>query len=338
MPKASHYSAIGRLLEILKRLPSKKPGITAGDLTNWLRQEGYDVSKRTVERDLGELTAHFPLYCNAISKPYGWYWRVGEAPDIPGLALTDAMSLYLVEELLRPLLPAAVLDALTPRFQLARKKLATLADSNPNARWMDKVRHVQPTLPLLPPKIEEGILETVQDALLADLQIEVDYQRPDADVSQKMCLHPLGLVQRGPVTYLVATAFDYTDIRIYAVHRIRAAKITIQPASRPEGFSLDDYIRHGGLQFGNGKTIQLVAEVSDWLATILTETPLSDNQVLKKNGEEFRLTATIDDTWQLHWWILSLGDEIEVLQPKRLRESICEKIDDTGRRYGLIND
>lgn len=335
MPKASNTAAIDRLLEILKRLPTKRPGITASELTDWLRQEGYNVSKRTVERDLGELAEHFPVYCNARSKPYGWYWIAGEAPDLPSLTMADAMSLYLVEEQLRPLLPSAVLGSLTPRFQQARKKLAALASSNPNARWVEKVRNVQPALPLLPPKIEEGVLEAVQDALLGDLQLEVAYQRPDAEEPQSVILHPLGLVQRGPVTYLVATAFDYTDIRLYAVHRIREAQKLKETTGRPASFSLDDYIRKGSLHFGNGKTIKLVANVSEWLATILTETPLSEDQMLEENGEDFRVKATVDDTWQLHWWILSLGGEIEVMKPVGLRKMVCEEIIESAKIYKL---
>lgn len=335
MPKASHHSAIDRLLEILKRLPSKGPGITAGELVNWLRQEGYDVSKRTVERDLADLARHFPVYCNAKSKPYGWYWTAGEAPDLPGLTVADALSLYVVEELLRPLLPGAVLESLTPRFRQAKKKLTGMTSSSPNARWLDKVCHVQPALPLLPPKIEEGVLEMAQDALLADLQLEISYQRPDAEEPQSLRLHPLGLVQRGPVTYLVATAFDYTDVRIYAVHRIREAKIQKLPARRPEGFSLDEYIRQGGMHFGSGKEIKLVAEVTEWLAAILMETPLSEDQDIREDGEELRLTATVDDTWQLHWWILSLGDDIEILKPTAMRKMICTKINEAGLMYKL---
>ena len=52
MPKKSHHQAIGRLLEILKRLPTRGAGISARELTDWLTDEGFEVSKRTVERDL----------------------------------------------------------------------------------------------------------------------------------------------------------------------------------------------------------------------------------------------------------------------------------------------
>ena len=322
MPKKSHHQAIGRLLEILKRLPTRGPGISARELTDWLTDEGFEVSKRTVERDLSALAVHFQLVYNDKSVPYGWRWMSDAVAEFPALTVADAMSLHLVEDLLAPLLPAALLDSLRPRFRQARKKLDSLSKEHPNSRWLDKVRHVPPTLPLLPPKIVEGVLATVQEGLLTDRQLEIGYQRPGDEEAMTLRLHPLGLVQRGPVTYLVATAFTYTDVRLYAVHRITGASVQPEPAHRPDGFSLDEYIAQGALQFGDGRTIRLVARVSPWLADILTETPLTADQRLERIGEEVRLTATITDSWQLRWWILSQGQGITVLEPEALRKEI----------------
>ena len=322
MPKKSHHQAIGRLLEILKRLPTRGAGISARELTDWLTDEGFEVSKRTVERDLSALAVHFQLVYNDKSVPYGWRWMSDAVTEFPALTVADAMSLHLVEDLLAPLLPAALLDSLRPRFRQARKKLDSLAKEHPNSRWLDKVRHVPPTLPLLPPKIADGVLATVQEGLLTDRQLEIAYQRPGDEEAMALRLHPLGLVQRGPVTYLVATAFTYTDVRLYAVHRITRASVQTEPAHRPDGFSLDEYIAQGALQFGDGRTIRLKARVSPWLADILTETPLTADQRLERAGEEVRLTATITDSWQLRWWILSQGQGITVLEPEALRKEI----------------
>jgi predicted DNA-binding transcriptional regulator YafY len=333
MPKRSQHHAISRLLEILKKLPARSPGITARDMMTCLKDAGYDCSKRTVERDLNELAAHFQLICNDKGTPYGWHWMPQAAPDIPALTMADAMSLHLVEESLRPLLPAAILESLKPRFQQARKKMDALGKSNPNVRWFEKVRQVPASLPLLPPNIADGVLETLQEAILENLQIEAAYRRQEAKKNQELRLHPIGLVQRGPVTYLVATAFDYTDARLFAVHRFRKARKLSEPAHKLEGFSLDDYIGEGALHFGNGETIRLVARVSNWLAAILTETPLATDQILKKEGEDFILKAKINDTWQFRWWILSQGDAITVLKPMTLREEISGILRNAVRGY-----
>ena len=127
MPKASHHNAIARQWEILNRLPSRSPGMTAGEITQSLNADGFEVSKRTVERDLVELSRLFPLTYNDKGMPYGWHWVPDAELNIPGMKLADAMSLYIVEDLLRPLLPTTILSALEGRFRLARTHLETLS-------------------------------------------------------------------------------------------------------------------------------------------------------------------------------------------------------------------
>ena len=40
----------------------------------------------------------------------------------------------------------------------------------------------------------------------------------------------------------------------------------------------------------------------------------------------YRLEATVSDTWQLQWWILSQGDNFIVEQPASLRNNIATKL------------
>jgi predicted DNA-binding transcriptional regulator YafY len=79
---------------------------------------------------------------------------------------------------------------------------------------------VPQSLLLSPPPIDHNVLKTVQEALLADRQLDIEYHKFDAEQTSKQTLHPLSLIQRGPVTYLVATAFKYTDIHLHVLHRI----------------------------------------------------------------------------------------------------------------------
>ena len=122
-------------------------------------------------------------------------------------------------------------------------------------------------------------------------------------------------------------------MRLYAVHRMTAARCLDTHRYRPEGFSLDDYIARGGLQFGDGATLRLEARVAPWLAEILTETPLADDQQLVPEGEDFRLTATVADSWQLRWWILSQGAGMTVLEPDTLRREITQTLKRTLKGY-----
>lgn len=136
MPAKTHQ-AIARQWELLKLLPSQAPGRTARELADALAQDGCRVSKRTVERDLNELMLLFPIECNDRGTPFGWHWTPGAHFDLPDLTLAEAMSTCLLEDYLKPLLPASILRTLLPRFRHAEKKLQALP-GNPMSGWTDK--------------------------------------------------------------------------------------------------------------------------------------------------------------------------------------------------------
>lgn len=321
MPKAAQHHALARQWQALRLLPTKPPGITSRELVDKLEREGFSVTKRTVERDLAELSTIFGIACNDKGMPYGWYWMKGEYADLPGMSVSDALSLRLVEDLLRPLLPSAILESLEDRFGQAKTKLAELSADNSNAKWVDKVRYVSPAMPLVPPVIDPAVLDSVHDALLSERQIEVTYKKASGEQTGYR-LNPLGLIQRGQITYLVATAFHYSDVRLYAIHRILDVEILSEAINTLEGFSVSDYASSGALEFGNGEKMNVQMRVSKNLAEILTETPVSADQQLVSDGDGYLVTAEVPDSWQFQWWLLSQGGDVEVIEPLPLRRRL----------------
>ena len=118
-----------------------------------------------------------------------------------------------------------------------------------------------------------------------------------------------------------------------------AVQNTYDSVKRPKGFSLKQFIDDGGMGFGEATPINLVARISPMLARELEETKLSANQKIKPDGDWFRIEATVQDTWQLRWWLLAKMEDIEVLEPTSLRETISEVLNRAILNYkgGLIN-
>jgi predicted DNA-binding transcriptional regulator YafY len=334
MPRATTNATLARQWELLRLVPGRPPGKTVRQLVDGLGAAGYAVTKRTVERDLADLAEIFPLQCNAISKPYGWYWEKGAQLEIPGMDLDEALSLGLLEEVLRPLVPESFVRGLEGRFEEARRKLASLA-GNERADWSERVRYVPPGLTFLPPVVVPSILRELQEALLHSQQLRVVYRSAEAREGRELVLHPLALLQQGVRTYLVASTFDYGKPLLYAVHRIESAEVLDVPARRPEGFTLDRFLDRGGAQFGAGKTVTLKADLSESLARLLEETPLSRDQRITKGKQGPRLTATVFDSWQLRFWILSQGPDLVVRQPMALRRELMERIEAMRAAYGV---
>lgn len=321
MPRNSREPTLARQWELLKLIPRHRPGATARDLHERLKNAGHEVTKRTVERDLPELSIVFPLECNDASPPYGWHWKADVSFDIPGIALAEAVSLGLMEDLLRQLVPPTFVTALEGRFNAASDKLRCLPQ-NPYTKWTDLVRYVQPGLPFLPPAIQPGVLEAVQEALLGRRQLRAVYLSAGASAAKERILHPLALIQQGARSYLLASSADHHGPIQYALHRFQNAALLAESAIISKGFSLDDFLAAGGAQFGQGATITLKATISDELATILRETPIAPSQALVTRDGTHTLTATVKDSWQLGFWLLSQGPAITVLNPAALRKRI----------------
>ena len=229
-----------------KRPPRKKSPLGR------LPPEGADGSSADAEKSPPKIKR--PSVPNKIF----WRWQSDAKLDIQSLELTDALTLRLIETSLRPLLPASVLKALEPRLQNAAEKLD--ASIPTVSGWANKVASVLPMVPFIPPKIDPKVLETVQDCLLKDFAITCRYRSVAAEKPKELKLHPLGLVQRGPVTYLIATAFHYEEPRPFALHRMSAVQNTYETVKRPKGFSLKQFIDDGGMGFGEATPINLVAK------------------------------------------------------------------------------
>jgi predicted DNA-binding transcriptional regulator YafY len=136
------------------------------------------------------------------------------------------------------LLPASLLDTLAPYFKCAEGVLSSGDGVKKLASWRKKVAMVPPSQPLIPPNYPEEVIEAIHSALLTEQQLEITYTPREHSETKTYPAHPLGIVQRGAVTYLIATLYDYTNILLFAVHRIQAAKVLDQPAITPEGFNL----------------------------------------------------------------------------------------------------
>ncbi len=177
---------------------------------------------------------------------------------------------------------------------------------------------------------------TVQQGLLERRCLDITYRSRSKERVRDHRIHPLALVFREPVTYLLATIEPHQDVLHLAVHRIEAAALTEVPTHDPEaGFDLDQLIQEGVFDYPEGGTIRLELRVSPELAYHLHEARLSDDQTIEPEGDGVcsRVTATVRDTAHLKWWLLGLGAGVEVLGPANLREAIAEELGQAFERY-----
>lgn len=332
---ALQHDTLLRQWHMLRHIPRYPLKITARALKDKLVLDGFNITKRTVERDLLELSSTFPLALDDREKPYGWSWQK-DAPsfDLPGIGNNEALTMVMVEQHLSNLLPASTIDVLKPYFKSAHQHLTATLKAHDVNSWLNKVRTVQPNQSLLAPKIKSDLQRTVSEALLTDKQLKIKYRRRGESKLVEYRIHPLALIQRGGLIYLYVRINDYDDIKILALHRVESAELLSKPTQYPDGFDIEKEIAKGRLDFGSGETITLEVKFSEDAGEHLFETPLSLDQSITEVEEGFLMvTATIPNTPQLLWWLLGFGAGVEVISPLSLRESIKATITKAAKAY-----
>ena len=325
-------SSFARLLRLLQLIPGAPRTIDTTSLAQQLSAEGFETTPRTVQRDLVKLEGMgYGLECLDGSKPFRWRYATTARPMLmPGLDLPQALALLTVESHVQHLLPRPSVLALRPHFDAARALVA----GKPARRWLERVRVVSRAQPLSPPKVDIEVAEAVQMGLFDERVLEVRYRRADATMTE-LTLHPLGLIVRDAVSYLIAVAFDYDDVRLYALHRISRVKVGEGRARRaPAGFDIDVFVESGELGWKLSSTpIALELRFHGAAGRSVIESPLAKDQQVVVDNDVVTVKATVADTRVLRAWLLSFGDGVEVRRPAALRRDLREALRTSLARY-----
>ncbi len=324
-----------RMIAMLEQIPKAPYKRTPAEIRDRLVETGYKTDVRSVQRDLEYLSGRLSIEADRRNKPYGWYWSAqARALNLPRMTTAEATTYRLVGMFLQDLLPRSVLQALHPQMQAAEQVLATLPHGGLRD-WSRKVRLLPPGQPLIAPQIKPAVLGQLYEALLTNRRISAHY-RPVGEAGPRAYkeLSPLGLVLRGRVLYLLCTVSEYANVLQFAAHRFVEVTLIDTPVNRPEGFDLDAYIQANSFEFPKGKSIRLEVLFEKNLAVHIQETPLSKDQTVEPfDHGRVRIRATVSDTGQLRWWLLSFGARVEVLAPEELRAEMRDTCRAMAERY-----
>lgn len=349
--KEDAITTFNRRLRILAMFKGSEP-LTTQMIFKRLQGTAEEMDERSVQRVLALLgEAGFLETVNSEARPLQWRWPKGRKfMALPRLSDQEVLAFRLLERFLEPLLPRSSYRALRPYFDAARDELERMPGWASVRNWETRVRVVPPAQPLLPPeppavlatatagkdweRQQEQIRAAILEALFENRQCAVEYQQLWRDEPARWTLHPLVYVQRGPAFYLLCTIDDYADVRQLALHRMRSARVLDQKASKPAGFDVDREVERSQGMGGSGEPLRLVARFWKRAGLHLLETRLAADQVVEEGDDDhFRLTATVNDTAQLRWWLLSFGSKVEVLEPTELREEMANQAYWMNRMY-----
>lgn len=328
---------VERLVVMLGLIPRSPRKITVKSLTEHLLERGFTVNNsRMIERNLQDLrdSPSFPLD-NDGHKPAGWSWnRDAQLFDIPGMDRHTALTFLLVEQFMEKMLPRSTRGFLQPHFNKAREVMR--AGGQRLSSWPRKIAILPKGQPLVTPQVRNEVIDVVYEALLKEQRFVATYKKRGASKNKTYRVDPLALVFRNDQIYLVCLLDSRADPSQLVLHRMHAAELLDEPRQMPANFELQNYMRQGGFRYGEGdlQQIDLVLRVAHSVRDQLNEIKLSLQQQMSEEIDGWSvLRARVSDDWQLWWWLLSFGAQIEVLQPSALRGKMINEINKMKNIY-----
>jgi predicted DNA-binding transcriptional regulator YafY len=278
-------------------------------------------SRRTVRRDLSVLqAAGFPLTSEQDGRESRY--RLTEssraAPTIP-FTLTELMSLHLGRHLLVPLRGTPVGEAV----HSALERVSAALDPSAKAFLAGLDRTISTRTGQA--KDSSCGLETLrllQQALQERRTVEAEYHSFGRDAVARRRLDPLHLWYQQGGIYLAAYCQTRRGVLTFALERFRRVQLTDNTFQAPPQFDLDRYLE-GSFGLSRGEPVRVGLRFTRRVARHVAERTWHPSQAMSPllTGEvEMSLKVPLGP--ELRRWLLGYGRDVEVLEPKTLREEI----------------
>src|SRR5579884_4031323 len=208
IPLEAHMRA-DRLLSILLHLQVHRR-ITAGELARRL-----EVSERTIYRDMVALgMAGIPVVAER-GVHGGWMLMEEYRTNLTGLNEAEIQALFLAKptRLLADLNLDKAAEGALVKLLAALPTMHRRGAQDVRQRIHIDVlgwRQTREALPLLPP---------LQEAVWQERRVRMTYRRGDGEVVERV-IEPLGLVAKGSIWYLIASAEGEGEPRTYRISRV----------------------------------------------------------------------------------------------------------------------
>ena len=302
-----------RLIKIRLLLANNPAGYTIRELAG-----RCGVNIRTVYRDMLALGAdlNVPVY-NDNKR-----WKIDERYILPPIqfTLSEALNIFLAARLVLRYSNRYDPNAEATFTKLSAVLSPTLAEQvRMTMDWMQKLEKNEKYL---------RILATVAEAWVSQRRLKIAYRSLPREKAVERVIEPYYIEPAAPghASYVVGYCHLKKSIRTFKIERIKWAELTQEHYTVPADFDANEFFGSswGIVVEGEIKTVRLKI-IDPEIMRIMEETIWHPSQVLEKQKDgSMTMTLKVTDTVDLYSWIMGWGENVEVLEPKELREGIME--------------
>lgn len=297
-------------------------------------QSTLEIARATLTRDIEFLRSQ--LNTPVIYDPDLRGYRLDKQAssigmhELPGLWFNESEinALLAIEGLLESIQPGL----LGPHIAPLKKRMEQLLGKSSHAP--NEIRKRILLLPATPRRLKLEHFEACATATLARKRMRMEHYDRGLDLVASRDVSPQRLVRYKENWYLDTWCHLRNGIRTFSVDAIRGARILEQHAQEVPDEELDAVLA-AGYGIYAGRDVQwAVLKFSPWQARWTAhETWHVDQKSRFEPDGSYVLEIPYSGDGELVMDILKYGPDIEVLEPKELRQAIADRLNKAAERY-----
>jgi len=297
------------------------------ELDRWIQQgklesaeqaaREFEVSARTIERDLDELRNLGAEIVYSRSK--GCYSYKGERVTLPAQWMSEKeLAIILISErALKVHAGMSFHSDIHPAFN------RLLNPVRHDAKMMSAIRNLCGSVIFRRPyKAERSVSRIFQkllDAIMDKKRVSIGYKSAEAKITVRE-VDPYVLVNDGGDWYLIGFCKLRNSVRTFALDRIYNPRVLDHYFALPKGFKAEEYLEQGFGRMRGLSNVDIRLNIDGKAAAWVERNVWHPSQKVehRKNGS-IDLSLTCPMTDNLIRWVLQMGGEVTVLAPQELK-------------------
>ncbi|MBT4140262.1 MAG: transcriptional regulator [Candidatus Latescibacteria bacterium] len=310
---------IVRQLDILRTLVARRYGVTLKELA-----ELYDVTQRTISRDLDDLSeAGFPIYPDRRGNKN--YWHLEPYKQMPPLnfPIEEIIALTFIEGMISPLEGPSFKEEFKKTVNRIRTTLPKKAREFLERAGAAYYPHVRRQKSQTSPEIFE-----IANKAIADKKIcRVTYHAFSTGQTKTYPICPLRFLYYHNGLYLLCLLPGKDSLLTLAAERIQDLEISSEAFEIPSGLSVEDKVGQAfGIIFEDPIDVKIRFSASQ--VPYIRERIWHPSQEIEElDTGDIVLSFQAGGFFEIKSWIMSYGAQAEVLEPENLRTEVVAELE-----------
>lgn len=285
-----------------------------------LAQE-YQVSEKTIQRDITYMREQLDAPIAYDNVRHGYYYT-DVTFYLPMIAFTDqdTLSFIINQRILSQYQDTPIYNDIKHVIDKIMQFIPETNELGERANFLSF--QTAPTAP-----VEYHKFELLQQAAHDERQVKLRYYAPSSDQETERIVNPYGIHQYYGAWYLIGYCLLRKDYRFFALNRILSVEVTETEFYKPDDFNIEKIISDSFHFIRDGQTQHVALKFSAYQARWIRERQWHRTQKITEFPDgSLRLDMDVQGLDDVKRWVLQYGDQVEVIAPVDLRETVINEL------------